>query len=103
MLKQIKTFYRFVRVNKENVIPITGNEEIPITFVKVFHKEYPRLPEVTLPEVGCNGELEEVIKSRKSIRSFSKESLSLDDISRLLEGCRINERGGYFERRAYPS
>ena len=103
MLKKIREFYNSIRINKKNKMPLLPKEEVPITFVKIFHKEYPRLAQVELPRNKDNGELEEVIKSRKSNRHFSTNSLDITDLSKLLEGCQINEREGYFERRAYPS
>jgi SagB-type dehydrogenase family enzyme len=103
MLKQIISFYKSVRVKKKDVIKVKKDQEAPITFVKVFHKEYPRLVSVSLPDANNDGELERVLRERKSIRTFSQDPLTLDELSLLLNGCQIYERDGFFERRAYPS
>ncbi len=50
-----------------------------------------------------SSELTESMRARKSTRQFSDKAISLKDLSLLLEGCRIYEREGFFERRSYPS
>jgi len=103
MLTPIQSFYKRVRLTKKNVVPVDKSIKVPITFVKIFHKEYPRLDSISLHENHAAGELEHIIKARKSIRKFSNAPLSLEEVSLLLNGCKINEKEGYFERRAYPS
>ena len=104
MLKKIAQFYELVKVKKRNLISTNSSESPqPINFVKVFHKEYPRLESTPLIEHHEDGELQKSMRSRRSMRQFLNQSISLNDLSLLLEGCRIYERNGFFERRSYPS
>jgi len=103
MLKKINDFYKAIRVIKKDVIAVNKDSEAPLTFIKIFHKEYPRLDSIYLPSVNPVGELEEALKNRKSTRVFSKKPLDIKNASLILNGCRICERDGFFERRTYPS
>jgi len=103
MLNSIIKFYRAIRVTKKKVVPIIKGQETPITFIKIFHKEYPRLNSIMLDDAEDSGELERVLKSRKSVRIFSGKPLNLSELSFLLNGCKIYEKKDFFERRAYPS
>ncbi len=100
MNNDIRVFYKKTKLDKP---VLKKNKNVPITSIKVFHKEYPRLNKVTLPKIKLSGEFMRLLKTRKSIRLFSKENLTLTEISKVLSSCRIVSRKGDFERRTYPS
>jgi SagB-type dehydrogenase family enzyme len=108
MLKEIKKFYNQVKVNKY----FEDDEgEVPITYVKVFHKEYPRLPYFKLPKVDKQeSEFETLLDYRESHRNFSDIPLTLEELSKIIGSCRLSERlfsiadnNDKVERRTYPS
>jgi len=99
VLDEIKKFYE-----KTKIVKFNDDEGIaPITFVHVFHKHYPRLPSIKLPQVDVDGEFEGLLKSRKSVREFSEEPISLTDLAKILHSSRIVDPNRDPERRTYPS
>jgi len=101
MLEEIRRFYLKTK-NKEVFDDPDG--DVPITFIKVFHKEYPRLPSVKLPvRAEEDSQLEMLLEMRKSTRIFSDKSLTLEEISQVLRSCRIVDSEREPERRTYPS
>jgi SagB-type dehydrogenase family enzyme len=100
MRKDIESFYNATKVLE--LAPATA-EEVPLTHVKVFHKRYPRLPRVALPDAEGSGELFDLLRSRKSSRSFSGEPLRLSHLAQILASCAIVDSSGHVERRTYPS
>ncbi len=104
MLPEIQEFYRYTKL--ERVIePDAGADPapVPVTFTKVFRKEYPRLPRVTLPGAGREGQWEELLLRRISTRDYTGAPLALADLSRILHACRIVDASRDPERRTYPS
>lgn len=102
MLKETRDFYEKTVIPKgfEAIEP----EEAPITHVKVFHKEYPRFPSITLPKVNReNSEYENLLSLRESRRVFSDIPISLEDVSKVLGSCRIVDINRDPEKRTYPS
>lgn len=79
------------------------DSDIPLTHVKVFHKEYPRLPQVPLVEVDEKNGLEQLLEQRYSEREFSDAPLTLGELSALLSSCSIVDAGRNPEKRTYPS
>lgn len=77
--------------------------DIPLTHVKVFHKEYPRLPQVPLIEAAEKNGLEQLLEQRSSEREFSDAPLSLGELSALVSSCSIVDADRDPERRTYPS
>jgi len=109
MLKEIKKFYNKIKILKYSEDP--ENEEIPITHIKIFYKEYPRLFSIKLPNINKeDSEFETILDYRGSQRLFSDKPLKLEEISKIIGSCRIiksdfsvtdNPLGK--ERRTYPS
>jgi SagB-type dehydrogenase family enzyme len=93
-----------------NACKVTFNPEktespIPLEWVQVFYKRYPRFPSIPLsPQTSS---LEELAKQRKSTRVFIDRPLSFAKMSTLLQGSagRIEEITGAERsaRRVYPS
>ncbi|MEM3121858.1 MAG: SagB/ThcOx family dehydrogenase [Candidatus Pacearchaeota archaeon] len=102
MLEEIKKFYELIKLKgvEWNIDP----EEIPITFIHVFKKKYPRLPQVTLPKNKTKSELEKILEKRESTRDFSEECLDLADLSKVIHvSYKILDCNRIPERRTYPS
>lgn len=100
MLKKTKEFYESTKV--KDVLEDT-EEEVPITWTKVFYKRYPRFPSVDLQSSGEEGELETLLGIRESSRIFSDSPLNFEEISKILRSCRIVDSSREPERRTYPS
>lgn len=101
MLTALKNFYKKTRnIKIEEVIP----EPVPITHTHVFHKEYPRLSSIELPRYDSGDNcLQSLLEMRKSTRNFSDRGISLTDIAKILDSCRIVDQNRTPERRTYPS
>lgn len=99
MKKEIKQFYKLTKNNR------IKSEEIdpPISFIHIFHKEYPRLESIDLPNVRRLQHLDSLFEKRRSTRDFDKKPLTLRQVAEVLHSCRIVQRGNEFERRTYPS
>lgn len=99
MLDEIRKFYEKTKLNA-----VEGNieGEAPITFTHVFIKTYPRLSSIPLPNYQA-GELEKIMKKRESIRDFSEEALTLEEIGKILQSCKVVDFNRQPERRTYPS
>lgn len=101
MLPKTKKFYELTKV--DNVLDDPG-EDVPITWTQVFYKTYPRLKSIGLSKTKEDeGELETLLQHRESTRIFSDNSLSFDEISKVLRSCRIVDPKRGPERRTYPS
>jgi len=102
MFKEIKNFYKKIKLNKY----AEDNEfgEPPITHVKVFYKEYPRLSSVSLAEVKREeSEFENLLDYRESQRCFSDAPLKFEEVSKIMGSCRISNNLRQPEKRTYPS
>lgn len=100
MLDEIKKFYERTKV-KQVEWNITG--DVPLTFVHVFTKAYPRLPAIPLPKADRTSSLENILSLRVSTREFADEPLSLDRIGAILRSCKVVDMDRVPERRTYPS
>lgn len=101
MLKDTKKFYEKIKLKE--LLEDDGSE-VPITYVHVFHKEYPRLPSVELPETNTDdSQLETLLEMQESSRIFSDEPLKLGELARILRSCRIADPNREPEKRTYPS
>lgn len=72
----------------------------------MFHKEYPNARRFELPEVQPlkGRSLEETILSRRSRRNYSKEPITMEELSRILFfSVGITGKIGRYYLRAYPS
>ncbi|MCX6815587.1 MAG: SagB/ThcOx family dehydrogenase, partial [Candidatus Aenigmarchaeota archaeon] len=101
MLHETKRFHNKVKLKK-----VTDDPEgpVPITYTKVFYKEYPRLPYIVLPEIDYNdSQFETLLEMRESSRLFSDEPVKLKELSKVLRSCRIVDPSRDPERRTYPS
>ena len=102
MFKEIRKFYNRIKTNKYSEDNDVG--EPPIAHVKVFYKEYPRLPSVQLSDVEREeSEFENLLNYRESHRYFSDTPLKFGQISKILGSCRIVDNLREPERRTYPS
>ncbi|MEX0920270.1 MAG: SagB/ThcOx family dehydrogenase [Candidatus Pacearchaeota archaeon] len=100
MLEETRNFYEKLKL--EDIEWNIGDSEMPVEFVHIFKKSYPRLSQNPLPKVG-DGYLQKILQSRESIREFSDQPMSLEEISRLLNSCSILDYSRDPERRTYPS
>lgn len=101
MLEQTKLFYNKTKIKKVLEVP---DEEPPLTYVKVFYKEYPRLPSIELPSTtDPDSVLETLLEMRQSMRLFSDKPLELKDVAKIFKSCRIVDINRNPERRTYPS
>ncbi|HZX12759.1 MAG TPA: SagB/ThcOx family dehydrogenase [Candidatus Nanoarchaeia archaeon] len=101
MLEAIRQFYKYIR-NKELITSL--DDAPPITLTKIFHKKYPRLKSVPLPDVErTESQLETLLEIRKSTRKFTSAQLSMVEISKILGSCRITDSKREPEKRTYPS
>lgn len=104
MRKEISKFYNRIKLMKDFGNEVTESTEVPITHIKVFHKEYPRFPTIPLINVDCRyTEFQQLLNLRESYRDFSDESINYEEISRILLSCRIVDNDRNPERRTYPS
>lgn len=101
MLDETKKFYELVKLNYEE--KESSNLEPPIEFLHIFKKEYPRFKSISLPKGNSEDGLEKLLASRESVREFSNEPMSFDEISKIMNSCRIVDKGREPERRTYPS
>lgn len=101
MLQEIKEFYEKTKIPEG--LEDLPEEEYPITFIKVFHKSYPRFPIVNLPSVNKEGEFETLLSLRESCRVFSDNPVKLEEISKILGSCKIVDNLREPEKRTYPS
>lgn len=100
MLEETKNFYKKTKLRKN--IEELDDSKVPITFVKVFHKNYPRFESIRLPKAQ-RGNLDNLFDLRESKRIFFEEPLSLENLSSILSSCRIIDFRREPERRTYPS
>lgn len=100
MIKDIKKFYQKTKLNE-----LMELESPPIAYSHRFYKDYPRLPSIALPEVELSGNLglEDLFDKRKSVREFSYEGLSFEEIAKIFRSHRILDFERDPERRTYPS
>lgn len=82
-------------------------EDWPEEFKTTYYKAYPRLPKIKLPDTKNSADFYQLIRDRKSERDFSKNPLSLKEISILLKySCgnfgKLNDSDNR-KRRAQPS
>jgi len=101
MLQEIKNFYNKTKISED--MKDLSEEEWPVTFIKVFHKSYPRFPRVELPKIEREGEFETLLALRESFRNFSEIPITLEELSKVLGSCRIVDELREPERRTYPS
>ncbi len=100
MDKRTLAFYKLTKLTD---IFNGKSSHLPITYIKVFHKDYPRLRSIKLPKSKQRGELMNLLNTRLSSRLFSNVPLTISQLSRVFDGCRITFTDNYFERRTYPS
>ncbi len=100
MLKIIKNFYNRTKLKDsdeiETAIP-------PISHIKIFYKDYPRLPQKYLNQEKNKSEFETLLDMRKSYREFSTEPITFNQLSKTLLSCRNREDSKNTEMRTYPS
>ena len=101
MMSDIKKFYNKIKLKK---VIDDNSEEIPHAYIHVFHKEYPRLPLIKLPQIdNQESELENLLEIRESTRNFSDKPVKINELSKILRSCRIVDIDRIPERRTYPS
>ena len=65
MLNEIKKFYKKTKLTE---VEEDNNSITPITYVHVFHKEYPRFPYIELPKINTDeSELELLLEIREEL------------------------------------
>lgn len=101
MLKDIKRFYEKAKMKK--VINPDKSGEAPLSHIKVFHKGYPRFKSIPLSHNSTSKGLESLVQQRESALDFSPEPISFQELSTILNSCRILDHTRYPERRTYPS
>ncbi len=93
---------KYHEATKVTEVEVSLPEEAPVTWTKIFYKQYPRLSSKKLKTNDIDGELEDLLRNRKSVREFENNALSFDMLSSLL----LNGLGRVHpksQRRAYPS
>ena len=102
MFKEIRNFYNKIKVDTYSEDNEVG--EPPITHIKIFYKEYPRLPSIKLLEIERDeSEFETLLDYRESNRYFSNKPLNFEKISKIIGSCRIVNNLREPEKRTYPS
>ena len=87
MLKETKKFHQRTKLSNMQKDP---EGPVPISYIHVFHKEYPRFKKVDLPTIDySDSEFETALDYRESTRSFSDDPLKLEHLSKVLQTCRI--------------
>jgi SagB-type dehydrogenase family enzyme len=95
--------FHFLTGNKKN---LRKSDDVPAAWKVDYYKEYPRLPQLVLPEPRpLGGSLAETLLKRKSERSFDPEGpISLGELSDFLYwSAGIKEKSPNSPRRMYPS
>lgn len=96
-------YHQYSKKIRKN-IPLDSSEW-PEEWKTIFYKVYPRLPKIKLMDIRKSFNLFEAIGKRSSGREFSREKISLEELSLLLKYSagitRRNKEGD--GRRAYPS
>jgi SagB-type dehydrogenase family enzyme len=107
MLNEIKNFYKKTKLNfkkeKEMVLP---ESEWPKNWIKIYSKVYPRMPHVKLSKSNPEGEFENLLESRNSIRNFSDTLIGFEDLNRVLYfslGIKNDSNDFNKTKRFYPS
>ncbi len=101
MLKATKDFYKKTKLNKKGFE--FEEKEAPLTHVKVFYKEYPRFKSIPLEKIEDEGEFHTLLDIRESSRYFSDTPINFQDLSIILNSCRIVNPTRDPEKRTYPS
>lgn len=95
----IRRYYDATQTPLEDTLP--ADFEPPVTWVKIFYKEYPRLERIKMEPSHRDGKLRQVLRQRKSVREFQRKPLRFEDVSSILvDGLGIVDEE---ERRPYPS
>lgn len=99
---------KFHRTTNNKNLDAQGLKKIPESWIKIHFKTYPRLNRIKLVKVFPNRKifLVNVLKNRRSTRTFSGESISINDLSYLLlysSGIKNFGFGLNETRRPYPS
>ncbi|MCL5730184.1 MAG: SagB/ThcOx family dehydrogenase [Candidatus Pacearchaeota archaeon] len=104
MLDEINKFYEKTKFFFNQLVRLP-EEMIPINWVKVFYKTYPRFPKVSLSKIKPAGELQRLLEKRKSFRDFVDCPISINRFERLLYfslGIKENQEEVQ-KKRFYPS
>ncbi len=103
-MKMLSDINRFYKKTKNTDMSDDPEEPVPITYIHVFHKEYPRLPNIHLPIVtNKESQLEMLLEMRESVRNFSDKLITLEEIAQILRSCRVVDFNRNPEKRTYPS
>lgn len=99
---------KFNRATNNKNLDAGGHKNIPESWVKIHFKTYPRLNKVKLVKAFPIRKtfLVNVLKNRRSIRAFSGEPISINDLSYLLlysSGIVDSGFGPDESKRSYPS
>lgn len=93
------------KTNNKSLIGNDDPKKWPESWTKAHFKSYPRFETISLQKTGVD-ELRRLVHSRCSVRKFSREMISLQDISYILySSCGLIHTDGDFNhtRRPYPS
>ncbi len=99
---------KFHRATNNKNLDAQGLKKIPESWIKIHFKTYPRLNKIKLAKVFPNRKifLVNVLKNRRSTRTFSGEPISINDLSFLLlysSGIIDSGSGQDESKRPYPS
>lgn len=99
---------KFNKTTNNKHLQAISKKNIPESWVKIHFKAYPRLDKIKLIKVfpPMKTDLENVLKNRRSTRTFSGEPISLNDLSYLLfysSGIVYSGLGSDESKRSYPS
>lgn len=103
-------FHQFTRQSyqpQSAKINPAGSHRAPIDWIKIYFKEYPRMPKINLPKPApLDSPIGQIIIQRQSSRDFQDKPIEIDIISQLLfYSCGITkpDKDPDKTRRSYPS
>jgi len=106
MINSIKTLYKQTKFNFRKKITTLEDYKMPVNWIKIFFKTYPRMNKTQLQTPEEQGEFYDLLKSRKSIRDFEDSPMELESLNNILFysfGIKNPEESLENTRRFYPS
>ncbi len=106
MIDSIKKLYNKTKFNFSKKELIIEDYKMPINWIKIFFKTYPRMKKVKLENPIDNGELCNLLNSRKSVRDFEDSQINISSLNNILFysfGIKNPEESLENTKRFYPS
>lgn len=106
MIDSIRKLYNKTKFNFSKKEVIIEDYKMPINWIKIFFKSYPRMKKVDLNRLDEKGEFYGLLKSRKSVREFEDYPISMNSVNKILFysfGIKNPEEPIEYTKRFYPS